>query len=216
MRPYSWLLAQCYDLAMSRTERLCLHNWRRELLATANGEVLEIGAGTGGNLQYFPGHCHLTLSEPDAHMRRKLQRKLREHQITANVAPWPAEKLDLPAHSIDTVISTLVLCSVSNPQQVLKEIYRVLRPGGQLLFIEHVRSDNHRTVRWQKLCEPTWRCLCGNCHLTRDTLGKIQEQGMLIDTLSEADLCGAPAIVRRTLRGKALKPTLVDFQEQAP
>lgn len=202
---YSWLMAQCYDMAMANTEQLCLNGWRRDLLACATGDVLEIGAGTGVNLQHFPAHCRLIISEPDAQMRKKLQDRLQTTELPAQLVDWPAEQLKLPNHSIDTVVTTLVLCSVADQQQALKEIYRVLRPGGQLLFIEHVRSGNRKTERWQRFCEPVWRCACGNCHLTRDTAKRITETGLEIEKLLEAELLGAPAIVRRTLRGRAIK-----------
>lgn len=207
MRPYSWLMAQCYDLAMRKTEQLCLSQWRSDLLAQASGTLLEIGSGTGLNLPHYPAGQQLILCEPDRYMRQQLQRKLPgDSNQKVHISNWHAEQLELPDHSVDTVVSTLVLCSVKDPQQALKETYRVLKPGGQLLFIEHVRSENRRTARWQKLSEPLWRCACGNCHLTRATVSSIEAQGMVLEELHESELSGAPAIVRRTLRGRARKP----------
>lgn len=208
MKLYSWLMAQCYDIAMQRTERLCLQQWRRELLAPGLGRTLEIGAGTGSNLPHYPRQeTSLTLCEPDSWMRRQLNKRLARQtacgQIRVN--SWSAEQIKLPDQSLDTVVSTLVLCSVTDQQQALKEISRVLRPGGQLLFIEHVRSDNEKTARWQHRIEPFWRCACGNCHLTRDTMLGIENCGLQIEELQDAEMCAAPAIVRRTLRGRARK-----------
>ena len=118
---YSWLMAQSYDLAMCKTEQLCLGQWRSELLAKACGEMLEIGAGTGVNLPLYPSALQrLILCEPDLQMRKQLQKKLvaAEHpQIL--VTDWGAEQLDLPDSSIDTIISTLVLCSVKDQHQVV-------------------------------------------------------------------------------------------------
>jgi 2-polyprenyl-3-methyl-5-hydroxy-6-metoxy-1,4-benzoquinol methylase len=205
---YSWLMAQSYDLAMGKTEALCLGNWRNELLNQASGELLEIGAGTGVNLPYYPaGLTQLILSEPVAPMRAQLQTKLatNTHQ-QVRVVDWVAERIDLPDQSIDTVVSTLVLCSVKNLQMSLLEVYRVLRPGGQLLFLEHVLANDARTLRWQNFWHPFWRCCCGNCHLTRDTVRDIEAAGMIIEQLQEAEMLGAPAIVRRTMRGIARKP----------
>ena len=207
---YSWLMAQGYDLAIDKTEQRCLSQWRRELLTEASGGLLEIGAGTGMNLPYYPSHLsQITLSEPDPHMRAQLQKKLTLNPLPSSlVTDWPAEQLDLPDHSIDTMVSTLVLCSVTCTRQTLQELYRVLRPGGQLLFIEHVVAAEKTTVRWQKLWEPAWRCCCGNCHLTRDTLYSMEETGLVIEQLTESDIVGAPAIVRRALRGRARKPLI--------
>ncbi len=208
MRPYSWLMAQCYDLAMRRTERLCLQQWRRELLAAASGSTLEIGAGTGCNLPYYPPQGQqLTLCEPDDWMRRQLQKKLARLSTHRDIIinNWRAEQLDLPDQSLDAVVSTLVLCSVQDQQQSLKEIARVLRPGGQLLFIEHVRSDKKSTARWQRRIEPIWRCACGNCHLTRSTVQNFEDSGLQLETLHDAEMSPAPAIVRRTLWGRARK-----------
>ena len=203
----SWLMAQTYDRVMRKTEQLCLNQWRRELLTQATGEALEIGAGTGINLPHYPADRKLILCEPDAQMRKQLQKKLAagtNQQI--QITDWTAEQINLPDHSLDTIISTLVLCSVKDQQQALKEVYRVLRPGGQLLFMEHVGSEDSRLVRWQKLFEPLWRCVCGNCHLTRTTADNIKANGMVIEQLHESEMLGAPAIARRTLRGRARKP----------
>lgn len=208
MKPYSWLLAKCYDIAMRRTERLCLHHWRRELLATASGDILEIGAGTGSNLRHYSQQQQpLTLSEPDSWMRQQLQKKLARHHFRRPIIvnDWCAEEIGLPDRSVDTVVSTLVLCSVQDQQQALKEIERVLRPGGQLLFIEHVRSDNETTARWQQRFESLWRCACGNCHLTRETALSIENCGLKIEMLQDTEMLSVPAIVRRTLWGRAYK-----------
>lgn len=206
MELYPWLMAQCYDIAMRRPERLCLRQWRRELLSTASGNILEIGAGTGGNLPFYPQQSpSLTLSEPDSWMRRQLQKKLARHKTGRKIVltDWHAEQLKLPDQSLDTVVSTLVLCSVQDQQQSLNEISRVLRPGGQLLFIEHVRSDNKTTAHWQQRFEPFWRCACGNCYLTRETALNIENCGLQIEKLEEEEMLAAPAIVRRTLWGRA-------------
>lgn len=208
MRLSSWLMAQSYDWAMRKTEQRCLNQWRKELLTQATGELLEIGAGTGINLPHYPDHLtEITLSEPDPQMRNKLQKKL---SATTNrgiqLTPWSAEQVELPDQSLDTIVCSLVLCSVNDQQQALTELYRLLRPGGQLLFLEHIIAAEEKTIRWQKRLEPIWRCCSGNCHLTRDTLSNIEATGLQIEQVSEADIIGAPAILRRTVRGRARKP----------
>lgn len=202
------LMARFYDTGMQRSEQLCLGSWRAELLAQASGEVLEIGTGTGSNLPYYPAKLkRLILSEPDRFMRQQLAKKLptasaRQLELT----DWSADRIDLPDRSLDTIVCTLVLCSVADQQQVLAELFRLLRPGGQLLFLEHVIAESPGTIRWQRVVEPLWKCCAGNCHLTRDTAQAIAATGLQMARLSEADILGAPKIVRRTIRGSARKP----------
>lgn len=203
----SWLTAKSYDLAIHGTEQRCLNHWRRELLVEAGGDLLEIGAGTGLNLAHYPADLpRLILSEPDLHMWHELKKKQRSSiHRQAELTNWDAEQLALPDQSIDTIVSTLVLCSVNNQQRALEELFRVLRPGGRLLFMEHVISRHPGVIRWQKLCEPFWACCSGNCRLTRDTATNIEATGMQIEQLTEADMLGVPAIFRRTVRGVARK-----------
>ena len=178
----SYLIARIYDLAMSGTERRCLGPWRGELLAQAEGDLLEIGAGTGANLPHYPPTTRrITLCEPDSQMRRRLQVKSREKPGRAvAIARWPAEKIDLPDASFDTIVSTLVLCSVTSLDNSLREIYRLLRPGGKLLFLEHVISDRPATRVWQHRIEPFWSFCAGDCRLTRDTENAIRSAGLRI------------------------------------
>ncbi|SHJ21765.1 Methyltransferase domain-containing protein [Malonomonas rubra DSM 5091] len=204
---YNRLMAKYYDAAIGATERRCFSPWRSQLLQQAEGDLLEVGAGTGLNLPHYPQQVErLILSEPDPYMRRRLQQKLPIHKQPAQITAWPAEKINLADGSLDTVVSTLVLCSVDSVQQSLQELFRVLKPGGQLLFLEHVIANDASTVRWQKFWEPLWKCACGNCHLTRDTVYKIEEMGMIIKDMTEETITGAPSIVRRAVIGRAQKP----------
>ncbi len=207
-RPISaFIMAQTYDWVMQRSEKLCLHDWRAELMAAAQGQVLEIGAGTGINLQHYPPDTKLILSEPDQQMRAKLLNRLRQHNRgKPQLTDWNAAAIDLPDNSLDTIVSTLVLCSVTDLQQTLTELYRLLRPGGTLLFLEHVVALKPSTRRWQRRIEPFWSCCCGNCHLTRDTGRAIKAAGFLLQSCKDEVLLGAPAIVHRTIRGAARKP----------
>ncbi len=204
----AYLMARFYDASMRKTEQLCLSDWRAELLAQARGEVLEVGGGTGINLPYYPANLNrVILSEPDRHMRQQLAAKLpqaagRSFQLTE----WSAEAIPLPDASLDTIVCTLVLCSVPEQARSLAELYRVLRPGGQLLYLEHVIAEDPALQRWQRLVTPIWKSCCGNCHLTRDTGRALEEAGFRHERQTEAQMLGAPAIARRTIRGCARKP----------
>ncbi len=203
----SYIIAKSYDYAMRSTEKRCLQGWRKELLAQAHGDLLEIGAGTGVNLPHYPDHVNrIILSEPDSHMRKQLQRETDQfQQQRLNITPWGADSIEMPDGSFDTIVSTLVLCSVPNLETSLNEIYRLLRPNGILLFLEHVISDHPATRTLQHRIEPIWGFCAGNCHLTRDTATAILATGLKIEQLTEAPMTGAPAFVQRTIRGSARK-----------
>ena len=205
MKIYSWFIAQCYDLTLRRTEQTCLSHWRRELLSQASGDVLEIGAGTGLNLPYYAQNQKLILSEPDPFMRNRLVKKIPIGRPNIQIRNDFAERLHVEDQSIDTVVSTLVLCSVNSQERALQEIVRVLKPGGQLLFLEHVLSDCPKTACQQHQFEPFWRPLSGNCHLTRDTAGQIEKNGLFIQEIKESSITGAPKILRKAIRGQAIK-----------
>ncbi|MDY0191090.1 MAG: methyltransferase domain-containing protein [Desulfuromonas sp.] len=200
-------MATTYDFIMQSTERRCLGAWRGEILAEATGAVLEIGAGTGINLPYFPEQLtSLQLCEPDPHMRRKLSRTVSSSKREdIAICPWTAEQIDLPDNSIDTIVSTLVLCSVNSLQSSLKEIYRLLKPGGTFIFMEHILAADPKTKLWQQRIEPFWGLCAGECHLTRDTATEITATGFHIEQLTEAAMIGAPTFVKRTVRGRARK-----------
>lgn len=203
----SFLMAKSYDYAMRSTEKKCLHGWRQELLTQASGNLLEIGAGTGVNLPYYPESVtQIVLSEPDAQMRKKLQRKtMQTHKDGILITGWKADSVAMPDASYDTIVSTLVLCSVPCLESSLQEIYRLLRPNGVFLFLEHIISNHPPTLLWQQRIEPFWSFCAGDCRLTRDTAAAIQAAGLQIEQLTEAPMTGAPAFVQRTIRGSARK-----------
>ncbi len=196
------VFAALYDRLGRRAERGWMGDRRRELLASAHGRVLEIGAGTGANLPHYRGIETLTLAEPDAAMRRQMASKLPGAPVSVTVLAAPAEALPVPDASADTVVVTIALCSVDDPARALAEARRVLAPGGRLLFIEHVRGQGRR-ARWQDRVTPLWRRLFGGCHPNRDTLAAIRAAGFEIEEVRTRDDGPAPVLVRPVVIGVA-------------
>ena len=164
---------------------------------------MEIGSGTGLNLQQYPGHLdELVLAEPDAAMRGHLERRLERAGRRATVIDAAGEALPFEDGSVDTVVSTLVLCTVQAPEVALGEIARVLRPDGQLLFIEHVRASGRVRSWWQDRLAGPWQAFAGGCHCNRPTLSLMAERGFEFD-VSEAPWRGMPSIVRPLVYGCA-------------
>lgn len=153
---------------------------RGPLLARAYGEVLEIGAGDGANLPLYPREVSfLTLLDPNPFLLRHVPVLARQLGIGHyRTLRGVAEALDFPDNHFDTVVSTHVLCSVSDQAQALAEVKRVLRPGGLFLFLEHVAHRRPSAAfRVQQLINPFWKAVGDGCHLTRDTGAAIQEAG---------------------------------------
>ena len=204
----NWGMAKLYDAVMRKVETASLGQWRRELLRDLDGDVLEIGAGTGVNLAYYPDRLdRLVLTEPDRHMRARLVVRMKNLPVRHEVVDATAEKLPFPDNSFDVAVVTLVLCSVEHPDRSLGELYRVLKPGGKLALIEHVAAFEPGLLhRWQQRLEPIWKRCAGNCHLARDTRSAIRLAGFNCDGLQQDHMHGAPAIASPTIRGIAEKP----------
>ena len=193
-----------YDRGFKGIEEAGLSGMRRGLLAGARGRVLELGAGTGLNLEHYPAEIEsLTLVEPDPHMSKQLRPKLSQLEYEAEVVEAPAERLPFEAGSFDTAVVTLVLCTVPDPEASLAEIARVLKPGGQLLFLEHVRSRNPQLARWQDRWERPWRFLGDGCHCNRDTATALDASPFELAEMEHAKLPKAPPIVRPLIHGRA-------------
>jgi ubiquinone/menaquinone biosynthesis C-methylase UbiE len=196
-RGHRWFAA-AYAWQMRMVERGPLGRWRQELLSGLQGDVLEIGAGTGANFTHYPRSARVTAFEPDPHMLRRAQAAIVEHNLT-NVDVRHAAAEALPAHesSSDVVVSTLVLCTVQDPARALQEIKRVLRPGGELRFIEHVRGKG-LLARTQDFIQPVWGWIGAGCHANRPTEQTIRDAGLEITQLEQHKLAPwLPAIVGR-------------------
>jgi ubiquinone/menaquinone biosynthesis C-methylase UbiE len=201
------IFAAGYDRMLENTERAGLAALRGALLAQASGRVLEIGAGTGLNLRHYGAAvADLTLAEPEGPMLRRLKRRLRTRGGAGRAVQAGAESLPFPPDSFDVVVCTLVLCTVSDPEAALGEISRVLVPGGRLLFLEHVRSNDPRIARWQDRLHPLWlRCGHG-CNCNRPTEQLIQSSPLRIERCDRGRLPKSPPIVRPLISGVAIAP----------
>ena len=173
------LLASIYDGFMKKTEAASLQEWRADLLSHAKGDVIEVGVGTGINLPFYAKHTSitsLTLAEPDPHMRKRAEARAKLlDRNDVRLIDAPVEKLPFADASFDTVVATLLLCSVKDPPAALASIRRLLRPGGRFLFLEHVAAEEDPgRLAWQNRIEPFWKFIGDNCHLTRQTLLSIK------------------------------------------
>lgn len=166
--------AQMYDRVMWPLEKGKLHGVRKELISKAEGRVLEVGSGTGINFSYYPAGIRIDAVEPDPMMRNKSLVKLKhiDRQINTHLAG--AENLPFEENTFDTVIATLVFCTIPDPVKALKELYRVSKPGAKMYLLEHVEMESRFASELQKRLTPAWKYVCGGCHLDRKTLEQLQ------------------------------------------
>jgi ubiquinone/menaquinone biosynthesis C-methylase UbiE len=198
--------AAMYDRMSQKSEDAGLAEIRQRLLGDASGDVLEIGAGTGVNLSHYDASlASLVLTEPEPAMLRRLQPKALDQAPLAQVVQAPVEELPFEDASFDTVVSTLVLCGVDDQARALGEVRRVLRPGGRLLFLEHVRSDDPQLARFQDRINWLNHFLV-DCECNRQTLSAIEEQGFTVSRVERTDLPKAPKFTRPAIVGVAASP----------
>jgi ubiquinone/menaquinone biosynthesis C-methylase UbiE len=178
---------------------------RRKLLAPAEGRVLEVGAGTGSNLPYYPERVDdLTLTDELGGMLRRSERRAEQAGRHVETVAAPVERLPFEDALFDTVVGSLLLCSVDDQDAALAEIGRVLKPGGRYLFLEHVRSDDPRVAARQDRWEGVWGVVAMGCHPNRDTLSRI-EAAFVVDELVQDKLPAGPSIMRPYVLGRARK-----------
>lgn len=173
---HRWFAA-AYDRITAAAERGPVGRARRELLAGLSGDIIEIGAGTGANFEHYPTGVHVVAFEPDPYMLKRARSRLDALARTdIDLRSAPAESLPVPDASFDVAVSTLVLCTVDDPAASLAEVSRVLRPGGTLVFIEHVRGDG-LLGRVQDLIRPVWSWGGAGCQINRRTEGTMRAAG---------------------------------------
>jgi SAM-dependent methyltransferase len=196
--------AALYDPFLAAGERRGLAGRRTALLGGARGDVLEIGAGTGLNLAHHPRTAgRLVLTEPSPPMAARLRRRIaREERPGVEVVEAPAERLPFRDASFDTVVSTLVLCTVPDPDAALAEVARVLRPAGTLLFLEHVHAGDGRLGRRQRRWAGAWAGFAQGCRCDRDLLAAVAGR-FEVGGLDRAEWTGMPSLVRPLVIGSA-------------
>ena len=200
---FTALYATMYDRITSGSERAGLGEDRHRLLAQATGATIEIGAGTGLNLSHFPpAVTRLCLVEPDPDMRKRLRRRATGRD-DVEIMDARAEALPYPDASFDTAVVTFALCSVADPGTALAEIARVLRPGGLLLFLEHVRDTDPKIARKQD--HPVFLYSWIGCHPNRDTLTAISQAPFEVTTVRRGEVPKAPRVERPMVVGTATR-----------
>jgi ubiquinone/menaquinone biosynthesis C-methylase UbiE len=200
------LFARVYDPMMAGIEERGLAEQRRQLVGSVSGDVLEIGAGTGLNLPAYPEHLKsLTLTEPSPPMASRLRARVAQERPDATVVDAGVHDLPFEDDSFDAVVSTLVLCSVGDQNSALAQIRRVLRPGGQLVLIEHVATDG-LTGTAQRIFNPVQHVMGRGCDLTKDTRAAVAAAGFDVGGVVPSTMKGAPPVVRSVIAGVATAP----------
>lgn len=182
---------------------------RKRLLAGLVGRVVEVGAGNGLNFSHYPDTVTEVIAvEPESYLRARAELAAQNASVKVTVVDGDAERLPIGDASVDAAVTSLVLCSVTDPTAALKEIRRVLRPGGELRFYEHVLADNARMARLQRLVDPMWSRFAGDCRLTRNTLGAVQAAGLIVDECEQFlfEPCLLAKLAAPHILGRAHKP----------
>jgi ubiquinone/menaquinone biosynthesis C-methylase UbiE len=196
------LFAALYDRVSKGSEDAGLREERHRLLAAARGATIELGAGTGLNVQHYPDAVtRLVLVEPDQHMRARLGTRVEALHPDAEIVDAPAERLPFADATFDTAVVTFVLCSVPDQQAALGEIARVLKPDGHLLFLEHVRSDDAKIAKRQDRIRPLYNLV--GCNPNRATLAAIEASAFDVESVRHGEVPKAPKVESPLIVGTA-------------
>jgi ubiquinone/menaquinone biosynthesis C-methylase UbiE len=203
MSLFGRLYAAGYDWVMGGADRHGADEHRRRLVEEASGEVLEVGAGTGLNFRHYRAATSVVAVEPDLGMRARAQRRAQRASVAVEVVGGDAMALPFADGSFDTVVFSLVLCTIPDPARAIGEAHRVLRPGGALRFYEHVRSTDARLARRQDRLERPWRLVGRGCRPNRDSAATIERAGFAVSVLDRFEMDGVPRIVAPHVLGVA-------------
>jgi ubiquinone/menaquinone biosynthesis C-methylase UbiE len=198
------LIGWLYDLMARGAEERELGERRHALVGQLEGEVLEIGAGTGATLPHYERASRVSALEPDASMSKRIPEKVAAAKVPIELVDGNAEAIPFPDATFDAVVSTFMLCSVADPAAVLAEVRRVLKPNGKLVLLEHVRGEG-RLARWQDRLTPLHRRLAGNCHLNRDTRAAVAAAGFETADVGRTHLPGLTRLTTVGIQGFAIR-----------
>ncbi len=198
------VFAALYDVISRRAEKKFLASHRAHLAGGASGLVLDVGSGTGINFGYYPSHAEVVGIEPDPYMLRRAQARADRLGRGVKLLAESAEELPFPDGSFDVAVATLVFCTIPDPDRALTELKRVLHPGGELRFLEHVRAKMPGWARFQDFMTPVWKRIGAGCHPNRDVISAIKWAGFRIEELEHYEF--GPYPVRRFVRGVAVRP----------
>lgn len=202
------LFARMYARMSSRAEQRGQAHQRHELLAGLSGRVLELGAGNGLNFPYYPDTVNEVVAvEPEPYLRARAAKAAARAPVGVLVIAGVADRLPSEAASFDAAVTSLVLCSVPDQQRALTELFRVVRPGGQLRFYEHVVARVPLARLAQRVADAMfWPRVGGGCHLARDTAGAIERAGFVIESYERFSFAPAPLVALPHIRGSARRP----------
>jgi ubiquinone/menaquinone biosynthesis C-methylase UbiE len=174
-----------YDFFMGPLERRKFKRVRHDLLKSATGKVLEIGSGTGVNLPLYRNVDHVIAIEPSQHMIEQSLSKLKLASVPIEVVNASAERLPFEDHTFDTIVATLVFCTIPNVDEAINELKRVCKPNGKILLFEHVKMENTVLSSMQEGLTPLWKKICDGCCLNRETLKAFTSHGLKIERVEK-------------------------------
>ena len=167
-----------YDVAMKPLEKTRFEKIRSTLVHKAYGQVLEIGFGTGANFPYYVHTTRVDAIEPNPQMSKQAATRIKKAQSSIHTHQAKAEQLPFEENRFDSVVATLVFCTIPDPERALQEIRRTAKPGASVLFFEHVKINQKLVAKAQQALTPVWKKICDGCHLDRDTLLLIKNSGL--------------------------------------
>ena len=201
------IFAAFFDRMSRGAEKRGLGELRDEVVGKASGVVVEIGAGTGRNFAHYPSAVREVLAtEPDPNMLKRAPEALGTATVPIRLEQATADRLPVEDATVDTVVATLVFCSIDDPDAALAEIHRVLKPGGRVVFLEHIRADSQRLAKWQDRIQPVWSFFGGGCHPNRDTPAAYKRAGFVLEEIERFDFKPNMVLDKPHAKGDARKP----------